>query len=125
VNPIADYNPPPFEPISSFFGIWHEHRRGSHKGLHEFYFFSNYILLLNVHETAVGSYKSYKPYTAPIISPSDFHSEVINRMAIKSLDIRPVKAGLPGESCDQVRQVWFALLQQANYILCWRCDWSK
>ena len=26
-----------FEPIAGFFGIWHEHQRGSHCGVHEFY----------------------------------------------------------------------------------------
>ena len=35
VNPHQD--PPPFGTPARFFGLWHEHRRGAHKGLHEFY----------------------------------------------------------------------------------------
>lgn len=46
---------PPFQPIAEFFGIWHEHQRGVHKGLHEFYFgpgAAQYILLLNLYSVA-------------------------------------------------------------------------
>lgn len=66
IDPDPEYNPPPFEPVAKFFGIiittitiisisslslsgiWHEHKRGAHKGLHEFHYYSNYILLFNV-----------------------------------------------------------------------------
>ena len=46
---------PPFQPVAEFFGIWHEHQRGVHKGLHEFYFgqgAKQYILLLNVYPSS-------------------------------------------------------------------------
>ncbi|CAM9799729.1 unnamed protein product, partial [Ectocarpus fasciculatus] len=39
---------PPFKPISSFFGLWHEHRRGAHRGMHRFYFHDKLILLINI-----------------------------------------------------------------------------
>ncbi len=37
VVPDPPIYPPPFQSIANFFGLWHEHRRGAHKGLHEFY----------------------------------------------------------------------------------------
>jgi len=49
VDPDPQYGSPPFEPIARFFGIWHEHRRGAHKGLHEFYWENKYVLLLNTY----------------------------------------------------------------------------
>ncbi len=48
VDPDPQYGAPPFEAIARFFGIWHEHRRGAHRGLHEFYWEHKYVLLLNV-----------------------------------------------------------------------------
>jgi hypothetical protein len=87
VEPAPDYGHPPFELISSSFGIWHEHRRGCHKGLHEFYWSpspsgsetkpSHYILLLNVREVdgrADSSYRQYKPSHVQPIPPTAFKS---------------------------------------------------
>ena len=86
----SGYGPPEFEPIASFFGIWHEHRRGGHKGLHEFYWDafhgsasasssvvgasstsssssdvsltppSSYVLLLNVRQDGMGNIDNYR-----------------------------------------------------------------
>eukprot|EP00605_Chrysophyceae_sp_TOSAG23-4_P002916 GSChrysophyteH1.ASY1.ANO1.3211.1 assembled CDS len=49
VDPDPPYGEPPFQSIARFFGLWHEHRRGAHKGLHEFYWEGKYLLLLNIH----------------------------------------------------------------------------
>jgi len=49
VDPDPQYGAPPFEPLARFFGLWHEHRRGAHKGLHEFYWENKYVLLLNAY----------------------------------------------------------------------------
>ena len=32
VDPDPMYGPPAFKPMAEFFGIWHEHKRGSHNG---------------------------------------------------------------------------------------------
>jgi hypothetical protein len=73
----------PFEAMGGFFGIWHEHRRGAHKNMHEFYWTSpaasknadnksSYILLLNTFGEAKESYRALKPADAPILQPRDF-----------------------------------------------------
>jgi hypothetical protein len=82
VDPAPDYGHPPFEMISTVFGIWHEHRRGCHKGLHEFYWSaasasdakpSHYVLLLNVRD-AESSYRQHKPSHIQPIPPTAFKS---------------------------------------------------
>eukprot|EP00928_Gymnodinium_smaydae_P026909 TRINITY_DN20979_c0_g1_i2.p1 TRINITY_DN20979_c0_g1~~TRINITY_DN20979_c0_g1_i2.p1 ORF type:complete len:318 (+),score=49.37 TRINITY_DN20979_c0_g1_i2:277-1230(+) len=40
---------PAFAPVAKFFGIWHEARRGAHRGLHELWWGETHILLANVH----------------------------------------------------------------------------
>ncbi len=60
-----------FEFIAAKFNIWHEHKRGAHKGLHEFYYDEKYILLINV----FGSEKKYvslKPNGVKILVLNDF-----------------------------------------------------
>jgi hypothetical protein len=52
VDPEPPFGSPPFQGISTLFGLWHEHRRGAHKGLHEFYWEGKYILLLNTFQPA-------------------------------------------------------------------------
>lgn len=91
VEPAPDYGHPPFETISSAFGIWHEHRRGCHRGLHEFYWSkpsatagskpTHYILLLNTREIDERSDSTYKKYKPPHIKP-------IPPLAFKSLSVR-------------------------------------
>jgi hypothetical protein len=103
VDPTSERNPPPFEPISSFFGLWHEHRRGSHKGLHEFYWYGNYVLLLNVHNTKQGSYQSLMPAGTPLLDPKAFgQKDLALAVALKDKHIQPVVATKLDESCDQV-----------------------
>jgi hypothetical protein len=100
---------PPFQPVAEFFGIWHEHSRGVHKGLHEFYFgdgASQYILLLNMHDepqqqalarlhgrgskTNNGnnnggggvrrSYRNLKPHDVGAVSPDEFTADLRQRL---------------------------------------------
>ena len=96
VEPAPDYGHPPFEAISTFFGIWHEHRRGCHRGLHEFYWTPSiskgsssttpttsstaYILLLNTRETdgrKDSTYKEFKPSYIQTIPTHAFTSIMI------------------------------------------------
>ncbi len=86
VDPSPDGPHPPFEHVSTYFGIWHEHRRGCHRGLHEFYWTPRrdgkaqgnrqvYIMLLNVRETdgrSESTYRQYKPNEIRPISPIAF-----------------------------------------------------
>jgi hypothetical protein len=39
-----------FEPIALFFGIWHEARRGEHRGMHEMWYRDTHVFLVNVHQ---------------------------------------------------------------------------
>eukprot|EP00752_Nemacystus_decipiens_P007976 g7126.t2 len=49
----------PFEPLSSFFGIWHEYRRGEHLGMHSFRYEGNsHVMLINA---AKSPYVRLKP----------------------------------------------------------------
>ena len=53
VSTDCEHGDVPFAPIASFFGLWHEHRRGNYRGLHEFYWENNnYLLLLNTFDPA-------------------------------------------------------------------------
>lgn len=66
---------PEFQPISSFFGIWHEHRRGADRGLHEFCWEDKYILLFNVRNlNGEKNYKSLMPHSAVTVRPETFTS---------------------------------------------------
>ena len=78
-DPDPRFGTPPFQPIAKVFGIWHEHKRGVHRGMHEFYWNpskddqreKSYILVLN---TIGGdkSYQSLKPASVPLMSPQHF-----------------------------------------------------
>ncbi len=62
-----------FNLISAYFRIWHEHKRGSHKGLHSFYWGDDkYVLLLNVHAYYKRAYGDLKPPTAKVFSNHHF-----------------------------------------------------
>lgn len=123
--PVYDQQNPPFQKISNFFGLWHEHKRGNHKGLHEFYFYSNYILLLNVDSTASSAlpnnyqgkkrylnYEQLKPKDVPIISRDDFHqnylAEIKSKQALElsfKIDKRNIFTAMKvDQSCDEVRE---------------------
>jgi hypothetical protein len=98
---------PPFYPISKFFGIWHEHRRGAHWGLHAFYWMEKMILLTNikVYTLMVPTYKSKMPRNAVILSPNEFDKKLINAAALNpelAKRLVPISAAEPGKNCDQV-----------------------
>ncbi|CAN0180353.1 unnamed protein product [Scytosiphon promiscuus] len=49
----------PFKPLSDFFGIWHEYRRGEHSGMHTFrYDGGSHVMLINA---AKSPYARLKP----------------------------------------------------------------
>ena len=81
---INEENDSRFRVFAKVFGLWHEHKRGVHKGLHEFYWKpkgvknndkGSYVLLLNVY-TREQSYQKYKPPKVPIITAEQFRSLV-------------------------------------------------
>lgn len=97
---------PPFSPISNFFGLWHEHRRGAHWGLHKFYWRDKLILLINIKRFSegMGSYADKRPINAVLLNPRDFDkrllagaldAEMINRIVIT-----PAKES--GQDCNKV-----------------------
>jgi hypothetical protein len=99
---MVDYNPP-FETIATFFGIWHEHKRGGHKGLHEFYFENNYLLLLNIHEDiSVGTYRSLMPSSVRPLRRDDFNRKAVDILKSKKIKNKIVAAQEAGMSCDDV-----------------------
>jgi len=109
VDASADYSPPPFDPVASFFGIWHEHKRGAHKGLHEFHFNTNYVLLLNVYARVGDTYKAHMPADATVIENSDFRKDVrsfanekINNAKRVKLNVKSYGSASSGLSCDDV-----------------------
>lgn len=74
-----------FEPISRFFRLWHEHKRGAHKGVHEFYWKNRYVVIINIFESAgrrairsltapVTNYRSLMPSNAKIMARKEFVS---------------------------------------------------
>jgi hypothetical protein len=113
----ADYNPP-FETVGRFFGIWHEHKRGNHKGLHEFYFEDNYILLLNIHESVLNSnYHTWKPTNIHVFGQEYF----TNRQALMSMQSSKIhnkvyRASAAGQSCDMVCQNNGGKMCKANLL---------
>jgi len=108
-----EYQPPEFERIARFFGLWHEHKRGSHRGLHEFFFEDSYILLLNVFDPSkdringmpgifVGSYLNSKPASAAIMHPRQFDPRLLLEGRRRRLKIASFSAQQAGQSCTQV-----------------------
>jgi len=45
----ADPDKKEFAPIAEFFGIWHEARRGAHRGLHELQLGRTHVFVVNIH----------------------------------------------------------------------------
>jgi hypothetical protein len=77
---LSDRSNPDFEAFARYFGIWHEHSRGAHGGLHEFYFNSNHILLLNVMDPVVSGVPTYgdlKPTDIRPLRSSDFRHRIM------------------------------------------------
>eukprot|EP01034_Spumella_vulgaris_P036539 gene36539-45059_t len=101
-NPLSGREPPDFQPYAEFFHLWHERRRGSHRGLHEFYFEGNYILLLNTYSSrreatiaaeVKDSYERLKPKATRILEPYTFiKGPLLNLPALKANLKEPQKA---------------------------------
>ncbi len=107
----APYNPPPFQHIANFFGIWHEHKRGNHRGLHEFFWEENYILLLNVFvdrnrprsEDGPKTYRHLMPSGTNIIAPKSYDKRLLeSRNARKVVKEHIYKATSIDQNCDDV-----------------------
>jgi hypothetical protein len=76
-----------FKPIANFFGIWHEARRGAHRGVHELWVHGarDQLLIVNVHPSVgPGGFHELKPNTARIFNPGSFRG------------IAPLKKGVKG-----------------------------
>lgn len=112
LNPVSEWQPPEFQPVAEFFGLWHEHRRGSHRGLHEFYFEGNYIMLFNTYggrgsggidrSRGADTYKLLRPPSAHTLDPKSFDKSLLLGLRSKGVKIDTHKASEPGLSCDQV-----------------------
>ena len=112
-EPRFSGTPPEFQPIAEFFGVWHEHQRGNHKGLHEFVWNEHaYVLLINVHEdirsskrefgVQDNSYYTLKPHNAVLLDPQTFDKKILIESKRKSLGLDGTPAMNAGESCDVV-----------------------
>jgi alpha-1,3-mannosyl-glycoprotein beta-1,2-N-acetylglucosaminyltransferase len=101
VNPDPEVRE--FQPIGEFFGIWHEHPRGSHRGLHEFYWESNYILLLNTYPTRnIENYQHLMPATTSTFPLHDFNKHMLEKLRSKSTPYEIYASSAADVSCDRV-----------------------
>lgn len=130
-----DYRPPDFDPIARFFGIWHEHKRGAHRQLHEFYWGFSYILLINLWSKPFSAqqpshsltYKDLLPLNAQVLSPSKFDKRAVldplRKKGVEGKKISVRAAESAGLSCDEVcgkernmecKQEFFDLVNTCN-----------
>jgi len=68
-----------FDLIAAFFGLWHEPRRGAHRGLHEFWLGDTHMFLINVHPSLGQSgihhdYTGLQPPDVIALKPSAFRN---------------------------------------------------
>lgn len=133
ISTNCEGHPVPFEPVAAFFGIWHEHRRGNHRGLHEFYWESNYVLLLNVYDSTIhggaynggaGAESTYRHLMPPTVKPirqgKQFDKSLLVEMKRRTLHIQPVKAAKTGMNCNEVTRVNFV-----HCRVCWACYYKR
>lgn len=94
----------PFETVGRFFGIWHEHHRGNHKGLHEFYYEGNYVLLLNIHGSVVNShYRDWKPGHVHAFTREYFtNKQALLALQASKVDKKVYRASQAGLTCHDV-----------------------
>lgn len=114
VDPLSERNPPPFEPIARFFNLWHEHRRGSHRGMHEFHWEGNYILLVNTHRSRGGrsrdgaeadlTYGYLRPPAVTVIASTAFDKGLLLGARRRRTQLDVHKAPSAGMNCDAVCQ---------------------
>eukprot|EP01038_Epipyxis_sp_PR26KG_P012777 gene12777-17130_t len=115
-NPEPSFNPPPFQSIASFFGIWHEHRRGSHNGVHDFYWAGNYIIIVNLFNSnnnrinnninngilKLLTYSDKKPPLIPILKPESFTMQLSLKIQRKRAKFERFVAKKLNQNCDEV-----------------------
>jgi len=119
-----DPNPPEnrpqlFKPIGEFFGIWHEHKRGAHRGVHEFYWYSRYIMIINVFDEKsrphlggggysgaenkypIESFAYLRPPGAKITQYTAFRDVAVpeSLLSVSGSKVTIIKADGPGISC--------------------------
>ena len=119
-----------FQMMGAFFHLWHEHRRTSHRGVHEFYYNDKYILLLNTFQekrrekTQVHTFVDLKPEDVPIIEPHAFTGTVADGIALLNSDIKLniIPANKVNINCDDVCQSqqlkcdnkWFSIINTCD-----------
>lgn len=100
-----------FQNIARTFHLWHEYRRGSHGGIHEFYYENHFVLLLNVFDVSKYSRAmnpplvSYKPKGASVLQAHHFDVRQLEQRRAKTLvgsQVQCVAARAPGLSCEEV-----------------------
>ena len=71
----------PWKPVSNFFGLWHEPRRGRHKGLHRFHYSGECIMLID----AASSYAAaHMPADLTPFQGQTFGRALWERMSLSS-----------------------------------------
>jgi hypothetical protein len=135
ISTNCENGPVPFTPVAQFFGIWHEHRRGGHHGLHEFFWEGNYVLLLNVYvdefsrqeEGQTGSSSgggdgaeptTYRYLLPPEVKPlqrgEQFDKSLLVDVRRRKMNVQPVRATTVDSSCDEVRVQYMCFT-----LTCW------
>lgn len=110
ISTNCEVQPVAFTPLATFFGIWHEHRRGNHQGVHEFYWEGNYILLINVHDEVKavprGEFKTFKHlmpvHIKPLQSTEQFNKNLLAEFKRRKYNVPTTKSPTPGMNCNQV-----------------------
>jgi len=89
-----DGTPQQFESIGRFFGLWHEHRRGAHRGVHQFYWFDSYILIMNLwrprdpeKRKLVKTFGHLKPPQVKVVAPQQFTTPHMSQLKLQKAGI--------------------------------------
>lgn len=109
----AEYERPAFEPVAAFFGLWHEHKRSAHRGLHDFFWEDSYVLLLNIFDCSrdrtngppgvfLGSYLEHMPPSARVVPPGEFDHRLLVEGRRRRLGIVGHAGKEAGTSCHTV-----------------------
>jgi hypothetical protein len=117
VNPD---NNPDFASISGFFKIWHEYKRGSYHGIHEFYFLNHYVMLINT--LIRGDVQNKQPAGVSVLSSRSFNSRDLQQRlaAVPKMEVgvMAVKGTTTGSNCNDVS---FCALDVPFRLVCGHC----
>lgn len=117
-----------FEAIAKFFKIWHEYKRGSYHGLHEFYFLNHYVMLFNARfgiersrslPNKDSSFAVLKPPGVQILPKQVFDAGLLkDKLSAQEIEIEKaressaqneelviVRGPSPGMNCQEVSSV--------------------